>query len=585
MPRLPKPGEEGPWGELLNEFLRVEHHDNGTLRLREENILDTSQPKTFVTVGSAPADYVTDGTADDAEINAALLEVSNKGGGLVYIKAGTYQIANAIVPKNNVHLRGEGMFSTKLMAASTLHKGIIDNYAISTPSTPTANFILSDIELDGSGFSRTSGQYYKGVNSRNWRNCKMYRIYCHDCTATGLGADNLENVTIESCLVVRNGTPGFTLGHNGIGIASGGMPNESFVVTNCITVANANNGYLIEADTNVTGPEAVYLLSNNLSIRDGQTGILNSGTPNVSITDNIIYKPGASGIRNMLYGPHLASNTLVRGNHIIEAGNFGLYQNTGQNNFMIEGNIIRGGRAEGMMVAASNGTITNNQVYDNARIGITVGAMWGSRVPVSDVVVANNLVYNNGKTAPGQDGIYLNGSQAPLNGITVTGNRCYDTQATPTQRYGIFIPQPGTVTNTLVAHNNLAGNKLGGLSNLNSSPSISMDNNIGANPRWIHQQGDITGTITFNRSSGRTIAATLVGAVRANLPSPSMIGETLTLLLRQGGNGSHTIAWPNNFKKAGGNLTLSSQAGALDSIHMTWDGTNWIEVSRALGCV
>ena len=583
MPRLPKPGSDvTTWGDILNEFLRVGHKEDGSLKLDEAAALAAVQPKTFVTVGPGEADYVTDGTADDAEINAAITAVNATGGGVVYIKAGTYQIASAVVPKNNVHLRGESMFSTRLAATNGLRKGIIDNYFASTPTSPTTNFIVSDIELDGSGFSRTSGQYYKGVNSRNWRNCKMYRIYCHDCTATGLGADNFDHVTIESCLVVRNGTPGITLGHNGIGIASGGMPNESMLVTNCITIENANNGYLLEADTSVTGPEALYIFSGNISIRDGQTGFLNSGTPNVSFMNNIIYKPGASGIRNMLYGPHLATHILVKGNHIIQAKNYGLYQNTDQNNFIIEGNIIRDGAAEGMMIAGSNGSVINNHVYDNARMGLTVGAMWGSRTPVSNVTVANNFVYSNSKTVPGQDGIYLNGSQAPLSNVTVTGNRCYDNQPTPTQRYGIFLPQPGTMSNILISHNNVAGNKSGGILKQNTSPTISIDNNIGANPIWTNAQGNISGAVVFSRQNGDKITATLTGTVSANLPAAITPGDTLTLELKQDSTGARTITWPANFKKAGGTLTLSTQPGALDLIHMTWDGTNWNEISRSL---
>ena len=41
-------------------------------------------------------------------------------------------------------------------------------------------------------------------------------------------------------------------------------------------------------------------------------------------------------------------------------------------------------------------------------------------------------------------------------------------------------------------------------------------------------------------------------------------------------------SWPANFKKAGGTLTLSAGASAVDVIKMRWEGTNWREVSRAL---
>jgi hypothetical protein len=46
--------------------------------------------------------------------------------------------------------------------------------------------------------------------------------------------------------------------------------------------------------------------------------------------------------------------------------------------------------------------------------------------------------------------------------------------------------------------------------------------------------------------------------------------------------GSRTATWPSNFKKAGGGLVLSTTANAVDIVTMRWDGSSWIEVSRAL---
>lgn len=45
MPRLPIPGnDEGTWGTLLNDFLRVEHDSNGSLKLRSDGTLDSYAP-------------------------------------------------------------------------------------------------------------------------------------------------------------------------------------------------------------------------------------------------------------------------------------------------------------------------------------------------------------------------------------------------------------------------------------------------------------------------------------------------------------------------------------------------------------
>ena len=54
------------------------------------------------------------------------------------------------------------------------------------------------------------------------------------------------------------------------------------------------------------------------------------------------------------------------------------------------------------------------------------------------------------------------------------------------------------------------------------------------------------------------------------------------LVLTQDATGGRTFKWPTNAKLAGGILTLSVTANAVDVVRLTWDGTNWREVSRAL---
>lgn len=98
----------------------------------------------------------------------------------------------------------------------------------------------------------------------------------------------------------------------------------------------------------------------------------------------------------------------------------------------------------------------------------------------------------------------------------------------------------------------------------------------------FHAQGNVTGATTFNREDGHTITATLTGNITVTLTNGVKKGETLTLKLTQDGTGNRTVTWPSNFKKAGGSLTLSTGASAVDMITMQWDGTNWNEVSRAL---
>lgn len=546
-----------------------------------------SKARTYtVTVGTSgsSADYVCDGTADDVEINAAITAVYNNGGGTVFIKAGNYNIANPIVPMNNMYIRGDSMFTTSLNATSTLSAGIFDNYNASTTSNPTKYLTISDLELNGLGFSRTSGQYYKGINSRNWQWCKLFNIYCHDCTATGIGMDNLYQSTVDRCIVINNGTAGMTLGHNGIGIASGGQTAESFIVSNCFAYGNADNDYLVEADGSNTGPEASYMFINNVSSHAGQDGMRNTGTPNVSFINNVIYSPAKNGIYCTNAITHYATNCLMENNIIIAAQYYGIYQGYQQTDYIIQGNIIRDGQMHGIICGASGGVIANNHVHDNGYSGIFLGSFGGNPTGLSNVMVSGNTVSNNAKSVSTNDGINLNCSSNSASNITITGNHCFDNQATPTQRYGIILPNSSTysMSGILVTNNNLNSNLTGPILVQNTSSGISVKNNAGVNPENVYNFGNTSGAITVDRSNGNVQTMTLTGDITPAFNSAYVPGDTLTLEFIQDATGGHKVTWPANVKLAKGGLTLSTAASAIDFATFVYLNSQWHEVSRDL---
>ena len=73
-------------------------------------------------------------------------------------------------------------------------------------------------------------------------------------------------------------------------------------------------------------------------------------------------------------------------------------------------------------------------------------------------------------------------------------------------------------------------------------------------------------------------------ASTVTIVEPVQAGQVITIEWIQGGAGGHTYTWPANCKFAGAAVPPPDlTAGRRDSVTFRYDGTNWLEVSRALG--
>jgi hypothetical protein len=88
--------------------------------------------------------------------------------------------------------------------------------------------------------------------------------------------------------------------------------------------------------------------------------------------------------------------------------------------------------------------------------------------------------------------------------------------------------------------------------------------------------GAITGATTINANTGPIQRATLVGNITINTNNLTNFGtgESVTLVLTQDGTGSRILT--SNLKYAGGSKTLSTANTSIDTISITYDGTNYL---------
>ncbi len=102
--RLPMAGgDENNWGEILNEFLRVSHEENGELKpsgLGDITGLGIVNVKEFGAKG--------DGTTDDTSAIQAAINYRGSDGGMVYLPPGVYRVTSSLVFFNNNHMKFAG---------------------------------------------------------------------------------------------------------------------------------------------------------------------------------------------------------------------------------------------------------------------------------------------------------------------------------------------------------------------------------------------------------------------------------------------------------------------------------------------
>ncbi|QKY78984.1 hypothetical protein Jinkies_36 [Arthrobacter phage Jinkies] len=106
----------------------------------------------------------------------------------------------------------------------------------------------------------------------------------------------------------------------------------------------------------------------------------------------------------------------------------------------------------------------------------------------------------------------------------------------------------------------------------------------GAFFQLVQAQSYAGGAFTLDAALGNHQTVTLTGNVSSMTVTNPKLGQVMTVEFIQDATGSRTVAWPANFKFAGGAApAMSTAANWSDSVTFRYDGTNWRETSRALG--
>jgi len=382
--------------------------------------------------------YICDGTADEVQINVAIVLANALGGGTVMLRNGQYNIAAVISLLSNVTLRGNG-YGTHIRLGNNLNinciEGNADNYCAVEDLRVDGNKANNadqavDASQNGIAFLNTSCTYFKVVG-----------CWCVDCERTGIWIDSSWGSIVGNQLL-NNGRAGFAV-------------EEGFyhAITSNVARGNTFAGYIYDTHNSTLTGNTDY---------GGTYGIEAHGGGRNTIVGNGIISAGTGIFGNGV------NDTPIVGN-CVEYSNVGIYWSNGNFN-TVTGNQCRDILQHGIRVNNCDYvTVTANSVWqpdreDSASFdgiyisgGTTKGAYIGNTVTAGDrdgirVDGSTNLTfYANVCGVNTGSGIFFTNSDD----CTVIGNRFEGNTA-----YGINISDD-TCDRIKVKNNDLEGNTAG----------------------------------------------------------------------------------------------------------------------------
>ena len=232
------------------------------------------------------ADYVCDGSNDEAEIEQAINDLPSTGG-IVYLLEGTYNIGSSIdILKSNVSLIGSGKATILKRAwdAST-NAGMITVGDGGT--TAVSNIVIANLSIDGQKATYTGSEnigifFNKAVFSSKIQNTWIYDNDGDGIYVTGAGVcatNRLKNIWIQDNEVSGNNQNGIKFDN------SCGIGDYPHLITGNIIRENGSNGLYLYSGNYIT-------VSHNIITNNTSRGIyVNDATYSI-ISNNRLYNNG-----------------------------------------------------------------------------------------------------------------------------------------------------------------------------------------------------------------------------------------------------------------------------------------------------
>lgn len=416
-----------------------------------------------------------DGTGDDRDaIQAAVEDAYEAGGGRVVLPAGEYRVEGPITLRSGVHLVGEGMGATSLVADGD-DFSVIDGFG--EPGDPLTDLAVEAMTIDASAVGET-GDYTpseKCIYFQHVRRCRIAAVRAYRSAATGIGTDMMVDSVVTGCIAEGCGwnfdaaREGINIGSNGIGIGTGReAAAEPVVVSDCHARDNGNNGIMFENQATGGGEDgsgsdgaaeneyhAGHFFAHGCTATGNRIGFRTSADRRVRFANCSAHANEEAGIvidekgemsseypvppfdarEHRIDGCHITENG-GPGVHVVEAapdaaidlanlhisanGGAGVRVSTGGpvRNVSVADCRIFGNDGTGVVFADGGGDlrVADCDVYDNGRANGAAGLRFGDSI--ANVTVSGNHVHGDAGTqnpgvhiAGGQESVALLGNQ------------------------------------------------------------------------------------------------------------------------------------------------------------------------------
>lgn len=480
----------------------------------------------FYTVGSSDADFITDGTADNVEIQQAFDAVDALGGGTVYIKSGTYIMSASAAMGDYTRVTGDGFSTVLKYADGSAYNGILENNEQTDGDGGNVGIIIENLRIDGNSANAGGADPRDCIFMRNVSKSTIQNVYVFDSADSAIVFDHTANET----------------------------STDNFIINNFIDTTNDIGIYISNTGDNVIEGNIV-LNTDSYGIRLVRTN--SQSTKYSQVVGNRVYNCGQTqSVDGILVNQ--SDICSVVGNTVLQSGRYGIHITTSAY-CVVSANTVDLTDLHGIYLdGAGRGSCTGNTV---SRSGQTTTNTY-SGIYLNDASEWTIVGNRSGDISSGTRQKYGIEEAGTSNTNVIIGNMLERNATAGFLKVG--------------AATQVFGNSNWTTNNVIGSMSVSTDLSVGETAYFASEvdNGNSSTADTINWSVGNKQKTTLSANCTYTFTAPPGPCNLVLKIVHSGA--SRTPTWPVTVKWMGGSEpTWSTVDGAIDIASFYYDGTSY----------